>query len=72
MVGLGCGLELYDRHTIGVREQLLDFLLVTDTLSGLTLLQFYCTLESLRQLRLISGSCQLQCTFFHNLLIVYF
>ena len=66
MIGLSSWLELYDRHTVGVREQLLDFFLVANTLSGLTFLDFYCTLKSLRQLGLIGGSCNLQCTFFHN------
>ena len=67
-VSLSSGLELYDRHTVGVREQLLDFLLVAHTLSCLTLLDLYSTLKSLWQLRLISSSCFLQCTFFHLLI----
>ena len=67
VVSLGSGLELYDRHTIGVREQLLDLFLITNTLGSSTLLDLHSTLKSLRQLGLVSGSCHLQCTFFHNL-----
>ena len=59
VVGLGSGLELHDGHAISVGEQLLDFFLVADTLSGLTLLDLYSTLQSLRQFRLIGGSCNL-------------
>jgi hypothetical protein len=72
MISLGSGLELYDRHTVGVGEQLLDVFLVAYTLGGLTLLNFHCTLESLGQLGLIGGSCHLQSTFFHNDLILKF
>ena len=66
-LGIGlCGrFKLYDRHTIGVGEQLLNLFLVAYALCGLTFLDFDCTLKSLRQLGLISGSRQLQCTFFH-------
>ena len=70
-VGLCSRLKLYDRHTIGIREQFLNLFLVTNTLGSLTLLNFHSTLQSLRQLWLISGSCDLQCTFFHNLLVVF-
>ena len=70
-VGLGSGLKLYDRHTVGVGEQLLDFFLVTYTLCSVTFLYFYCTLKSLRQLRLVSGTSNLQCTFFHNVYTFY-
>ena len=66
VVSLCSRYKLYDRHTVGIREQLLDFFLITNTLSGLTFLNLYCSLKRLRQLRLISGSRHLQCTFFHN------
>ena len=70
-VGLGSGDELNEGHTVGVGEQLLDLFLVGYTLGGSTLLHFDSTLQSLRQLGLIGGSCNLQCTFFHNLYFVY-
>ena len=70
-VGLSSRLKLYDRHTIGIGEQLLNLFLITYTLGSLTLLDFHSTLKSLRQLGLISGSRNLQCTFFHNLFIVF-
>ena len=65
--------ELYQRHTIGVREQLFDFFLIVNTLCGSTLYNLYCTLKSLRQLWLISSSFFLQCTNFHNFVsFIYF
>ena len=69
-VGLGSGLKLYDGHTIGIGEEFLDFLLITYTLSGLTFLNLHSTLKRLGELRLISGSGELQCTFFHILLLL--
>ena len=71
VVGLCSGLKLYDRHTVGVREQLLDLFLITNTLGSLTLFNFHSTLQRLRQLGLISGSRDLQCTFFHNLFVLF-
>ena len=71
IVSLSSRLKLHDGHSISVGEQLFDLFLVAYTLGGLTLLDFHSTLKSLRQLRLVSGSCQLQCTFFHNLINCY-
>ena len=59
VIGLCCGLKLHDRHTVSVGEQLLDLFLVANTLSGLTFLDFYSTLQGLRQFRLISSPCNL-------------
>ena len=70
-VSLSSRLKLYDRHTIGVGEQLLDLFLITYTLGSFTLLDLHSTLQSLWQLGLISGSRDLQCTFFHNLIVLY-
>ena len=64
-VGLCSGFKLYNRHTIGVGEELLDFFLIAHTLCGSTFFYFYCSLERLRQFGLIGSSCLLQCTFFH-------
>ena len=57
--------KLYYGHTIGIGEEGLDFLLVANTLSSGTFLSLYSTLKGLGQLRLVSCSCNLQCTFFH-------
>ena len=59
--------ELYYGHTISIGEKSLDFFLVTNALCSGTFHSLYSTLKSLRQLRLISCSCNLQCTFFHCL-----
>ena len=61
-----CGNKLYERHSVCVREELLDLLLVVNALCGSAFLDCYSTLKSLGQLRLISGSFFLQCTFFHK------
>ena len=62
------GNELYERHSVGIGEESLDFFLVVNTLSGSTFYSFYCALQSTGQLGLIGCSCNLQCTFFHTVL----
>ena len=59
------GNELHERHAVGIREELLDFFLVVNTLSGLAFNGLHGTLQSQRKLGLIGGASNLQCTFFH-------
>ena len=60
------GNKFYEGHAISIREKSLDLFLVVNTLCRSTFLHLYCTLQATRQLWLIGGSCNLQCTFFHN------
>ena len=64
-------LELDQRHTISVGEQLLDVLLIVNTLCRSALLHLHGSLKSLRQFRLIGSTSQLQCTFFHNTYLIF-
>ena len=59
--------KLYERHAVGVREELLDLFLIVNTLSWFTLLHRNCALQGFWQFGLIRGSRNLQSTFFHNL-----
>ena len=66
MLHILTGNKLHKGHSVGVGKETLNVLLIVYTLCRSTLLHLYCTLQSARQLRLIRGSCNLQCTFFHN------
>ena len=57
--------KLNKRHAIRIGEERLDLFLVIHALCRSTLFYLYCTLKSLRQLRLIGSTRLLQCTFFH-------
>ena len=70
-VALSSGHELYERHTIGIGEQLFDFFLVCHALRGSTLFHTDGTLKRFRQLGLVGGTRHLQCTFFHNLCLIF-
>ena len=68
--------KFYKRHAISVREQFLDFVLITYTLSRLAFLYLYGTLKTLWKLRLILSTSLLQKTHFHFscifCLVIYF
>ena len=58
-------LELDERHSVSVREESLDFLLIVNTFGKSTFFYLYKALETFRQFGLISSTRLLQCTFFH-------
>lgn len=51
-----------------MREKSFDFSLVAYTFRGGTFFDTYVAAQSLGEFRLISGTCDLQCTFFHSVL----
>ncbi len=65
LVGNIALLELDERHSVSVREESLDFLLVVNAFGKSTFFYLHKALEAFRQFGLISSTRLLQCTFFH-------